>query len=243
MKDFLLTKVRLSYYYPIFFGVFLLITLFAGKIQLVGVQLTLFSVNSFLLAFYLSPVLTGQKARIEELNKVIRNESITFFNILVQAQELPDKTKHEIRGMSERYIKACLRTRNVAEGEKEYEKLISYCIDYKGKDKEKPIIKKILDTLVTNQQNRSQLSMLLRSGVYSHEWLVMFVLFAITVSYILVADYGGIFLLNIFAALLATGLVLLLIILQKLSTLTHKKALHIWDPFDKLLKTDFRHID
>ena len=35
-------------------------------------------------------------------------------------------------------------------------------------------------------------------------------------------------------ALLCTGLSMLLVILAKLSTLTHKKAKQIWDPYKKL---------
>jgi hypothetical protein len=45
------------------------------------------------------------------------------------------------------------------------------------------------------------------------------------------------------AALLATGLSMLLIILIKLSTLTHKKAKQVWDPYKKLIDSHFYRID
>ncbi len=241
MQTFFLSRIRLTYYYPIFFTVYYLIIMFTQKIQLTGPQLTLFSVNSFLLAFYLGPVIGGQKSRVDELTKVIRNEAVAIFNVLIQAQDLHDKTKADVKGMAQKYIKACIRTRKVAEGEQEYENMIGYCLRYKGKDK--AVIRRILDILVSNQQNRSQFSMQLQSGVYNHEWLVLFVLFVITIAYILVIDYGDLLILKVVAALLCTGLTLLLLILQKFNTLTHKKAKHIWNPFDKLLETDFKRID
>lgn len=128
-----------------------------------------------------------------------------------------------------------------AEGEAQYETLLRFCIDYQGKDRD--AITKIQDTLIKNQENRSQLSLLLRAGVFSHEWFVLLVLLSITLSYIVVIDYGDMLLLHIVAALLCTGLGLLIIILAKLATLTHKKAKPVWQPLKRLLQTDFKHLD
>lgn len=241
MKNFLLSKVRLSAYYPILFIIFLAVVWLAPKLQLSGGQLTLFSVNSFLLAFYLGPIMSSQKSRMDDLAKVIRNEAIAFFSVAIKSQDMTPETKREIKSMGKRYLESCLRTRNVAEGEKEYENMIRYCIDYKGKSEEE--ITKVQQILIDNQQNRSQLSSLLQMNVYSHEWFVLFVLSIITLAYIVIIDYGQNTLLNVVAALLCTGLTMLLLILEKLNTLTHKKARQIWKPFDKLLDTDFKRID
>jgi hypothetical protein len=242
MKTFLLTKVRLTAYYPVFFAAFLGIILVSPKISLTGSQLTLFSVNSFLLAFYLGPILAAQKQRLDDLAKVIRSEAIAFFSIAVQAQDMTAEVKREVKGMSKKYLQSCLHTRDIAEGEREYENLLRYCIDYKG-DKAKEPVDKVQQILIDNQQNRSQLASLLQMNVYSHEWFVLCVLSSITISYVIVIDYGQNILLNAVAALLCTGLALLLLILQKLNTLTHKKARPIWHPFEKLLNTDFKRID
>ena len=241
MKTFLLTKVRLSAYYPIFFIFFLAVIYFAPKLQLTSSQLTLFSVNSFLLAFYLGPIMNGQKQRLDDLAKSIRSEAIALFSVAIQSQNMDPETKREVKIMARNYLRACTRTHSVAEGEKEYENLLRYCIDYKGKSKEP--VKKVQDVLVANEQNRSQLSSLLQQNVFSHEWFVLFVLSVITLSYIVVIDYGSNILLNVVAALLCTGLSLLFLILEKLNTLTHKKAKPIWKPFDKLLDSDFKRID
>jgi hypothetical protein len=45
------------------------------------------------------------------------------------------------------------------------------------------------------------------------------------------------------AALLCAGLTLLLLILQKLNSLSHKRAKQIWTPFDRLLATNLKQID
>lgn len=241
MKTFLLKKVRLSAYYPVFFFLFLAIILATPKISLSGGQLTLLTVNSFLLAFYLGPIMSAQKQRLDDLAKVVRNEAIVFFSIAVQSQDMTPEVKREVKGMAKKYLESCVHTRDVAEGEKEYENLLRYCIDYKGKSQEK--VDKVQQILVDNQQNRSQLSSLLQAQVYSHEWFVLIVLSAITIAYVVVIDYGHNILLNAVAALLCTGLSLLLLILEKLNSLTHKKAKPIWHPFEKLLDTDFKRID
>jgi hypothetical protein len=241
MKTFLLKKVRLSAYYPIFFLFFLVVILVTPKISLSGGQLTLLTVNSFLLAFYLGPIMSAQKQRLDDLAKAVRNEAIAFFSIAIQSQDMAPEVKRQVKSMSKKYLASCVDTRDVAEGEKEYETLLRYCIDYKGKSQEK--VDKVQQILIDNQQNRSQLSAFLQAQVYSHEWFVLVVLSAITIAYVVVIDYGQNILLNGVAALLCTGLALLLLILEKLNSLTHKKAKPIWKPFEKLLDTDFKRID
>ncbi|HEU5187121.1 MAG TPA: hypothetical protein VFT87_01315 [Candidatus Saccharimonadales bacterium] len=241
MKQFFLTKVRLTYYYPTLLLLFMVIIWLAPTVPLNGPQLTLFTVNSFLLGFYLGPILGGQKQRIEDLAKTIRLEAIALFNIAVQAQDLGDTAKHKVKTMARAYLQASLHSHKPAEGEQEYERFLRFCIDYTGKDKDQ--LKKIQETLIKNQENRAQFSALLRNSVFSHEWFVLCILMGITLSFIVVIDYGSSLLLTLVAALLCTGLSLLFIILAKLATLTHKKAKPIWQPFKRLLETDFKHID
>ena len=71
----------------------------------------------------------------------------------------------------------------------------------------------------------------------------MTILFSITLSIIMLMDVQHIVILNIVKALLCTGLSMLMIILVKLNTLTHKKAKEIWKPFNTLLDTRFYRID
>lgn len=189
----------------------------------------------------MGPILSGQKARVDELGKIIRNEAIAFFNLAVQTQDLNPATKKKVKEMAQSYLMASVRNRKPAEGEKEYEALLRYCIDYKGKDRD--IVKKIQEILIKNEENRSAFSMQLKSAVFSHEWFVLLVLFSITLAYILLIDYGSVFILSVVAALLCTGLSLLLMILAKFATLTHKKAKTIWAPLDRLLATGFKHIE
>jgi hypothetical protein len=237
----LLSHVRLTYYYPVLFVFFLLAILSTHKITMSGGPLTLFSVNSFLLAFYLGPILSGQKQRIDELAKTVRSEAIAIMTVQVHARHLPDHERDELHKRIRHYLAACARSHKPGEGSREYEQLLDYCYDLDGK--ERGPIDRINDTLITNQQNRGQLSTLLRAGVYNHEWIVLLVLFSITISYVVIIDYGGPLLLNVVAALLCAGLTLLLLILQKLNSLTHKRAKDVWAPFDKLLSSNLTQID
>lgn len=237
----LLLKIRLSWFFFIFFGIFLALTYLLDGVTFTPAALALFSVNSFLYGFYISPVLGAQKARIDELAKIIRLEANSMFEVLLKTKKLPEKSRNHIQDMCADYLTASFRQRKPAEGEPEYERLISYCMDYAGKDP--ATVEKILNILVVNQANRSQLAMQLGNKVFSNEWWIMLVLFSITLGFVIFFEVKDAFLMHMVKALLCTGLAMLMINLLKLSTLTHKKAKNIWQPLDTLKTSRFRRFD
>ena len=237
----LLSKIRLSWFFFGLLALFLALAFLIDGVAFSPAALALFSVNSFLYGFYISPVLGAQKTRIDELNKLIRAEANALFDILLKTKRLPQKSRNYIQDMCADYITASFRQRKPAEGEHEYQHMISYCLDYEGKDP--ATIEKIMEKLVANQSNRSQLAMQLGNKVFSNEWWIMLVLFSITLSFVLFIEVGESILLLLVKALLCTGLAMLMINLLKLSTLTHKKAKNIWQPLDTLKTSRFRRFD
>jgi hypothetical protein len=237
----LLLKIRLSWFFFIFFTIFFVSTYLIDGITFSPAALTLFSVNSFLYGFYISPVLGAQKTRIDELGKLIRAEANTLFDVLLKTKKLPQKSRNLIQDMCGEYMTASFRQRRPAEGEHEYQHLISYCLDYSGKDP--ATIEKILEKLVANQANRSQLAMQLGNKVFANEWWIMLVLFSITMGFVLFLNVQHTMLMHLVKALLCTGLAMLMVNLLKLSTLTHKKAKSIWQPLDTLKTSRFRRFD
>lgn len=240
MKSLLLEKIRLSWFFVVFFiGYFIVLGMLPG-IKVESSALTLFSVNSFLYGFYISPILNAQKARIEDLHRIVRAEANAIFSIMLATKKLHSTVRSKLYEMTTAYLRD--RTRgNFEASEKTYEKLISYCLEYDGKDKEQ--MDKLLEKIVANQQNRTNLSMQLSNRVFSNEWMIMMVLFSITLSFVLLLGADSGWSLRLVTALLCTGLSMLILILVKLSTLTHKKAKQMWKPFNVLLKTDFYRID
>lgn len=235
-------KVRLSWFFFIFLAIYLGSTFIVKGAVFTPAALTLFSINSFLYGFYISPILSVQKQRIDDLSRSIRAEANAIFDILIKTKRLPRRSRNIMQDMCEDYLSASFAQRKPAEGEDEYERLITYCLNYSGHAPE--IIDKILEKLVANQQNRSALAMQLGNKVYSNEWWIMLVLFSITLGFVLFLNIQHDSLIMHFVkALLCTGLSMLMINLLKLSTLTHKKAKNIWDPLDKLKTSRFRRID
>lgn len=240
MKKYLLTKVRLTVYFWLFFFVYLILSAALPNYTFESGSLTLFSVNSFLYGFYISPILGAQKARIEEFHKIIRSEANAMFSLVLHVKKLPKETRNEIQSMVTAYIKAKMRQAKHG-GEKEYEALISYCIDYKGEQQD--VIDKTLESLISNQQNRTNFNMQLRNKVFANEWQIMAILFSITLGFILMLQIGSNPIFLVVQALLCTGLTMLIVILIKLNTLTHKKAQQMWEPLKKLTDTSFYRID
>jgi hypothetical protein len=237
----LLLKVRLSIYFWVFLSIFLLASFFLPKVKFESTALTLFSVNSFLYGFYIAPILSAQKSRIEELHKIVRAESNALFAMALNSKSYSEKFHKEIIAMLSGYINQVLATRGIGGGEEVYEHMISESLSQKGKDADSA--KKFLDQLIANQTNRSNLAMQISNKVYSNEWWIMFVLFSITLSFVLLLDTGKSVFMSIVKALLCTGLSMLILILVKLSSLTHKKATKMWDPLKKLSDTKFYRLD
>jgi len=240
MKKFFLEKVRLSWYFLGFFVLYFCLLFVLPREKFAAGALTLFSVNSFLYGFYISPVLVAQKNRIEELHKIVRAEANAIFAMVLATKNLPEDLRNNLQDEFKEYIRKTIRDRGGA-GQKTYEALISFCVNYKGENKAD--IDKLLDKLVANQQNRTALGMQINARVYSNEWLIVFVLFLITLSFILLIDAGNQLIYKVVSALLATGLSMLIFSLLKLSTLTHKKAKQIWVPLEKLVDSHFYRID
>jgi maltodextrin utilization protein YvdJ len=240
MKTFILTKVRLSWFFTFFFIVFLAALFMLPRIKFTTATLTLFSVNSFLYGFYISPILAAQKGRIEELHRIVRAEANAIFAIMLSIKLLPDSIKDEIHRRMTNYANETSRN-HLKAAEKEYEELISFCVDYKGSHKDE--MTKVLERLVANQQNRTNYAMQVSNKVFSNEWMVMLVLFSITLAFILMIDTGESFILKVVTALLCTALSMLILILVKLSTLTHKKARRVWDPLKILVASKYYRID
>lgn len=241
IKTFFLRKIRLSQYFIILLLLCSTAVFLLPDITFTSGALTLFSVNSFLYGFYIAPILSGQKTRIDELHKIVRSEANAIFSMVIHIKKLPKNLRNEIQDMFIDYLKTVTRERKSAGGEARYEALITYCLNYKGPHQEE--IDKLLDQLVANQQNRTNFTMQMRNRVYSNEWMIMLVLFSITMSFVMLLNPGTGVVYQLLAGLLATGLSMLLVILLKMSTLSHKKARQIWDPYKKLVSSHFYRID
>ncbi len=241
MRKLLLEKIRLTQYFAGIFIIYTVVVKIAPDVKFDSGALTLFSVNSFLYGFYIAPILGAQKGRIEELHRIVRAESNAIFAMVIGLKKLPKPLRNKIQDMFIVYLKSSVRERKVAEGEKNYEELITFCLEYEGEHSD--TIDKLLDKLVANQQNRTNFSMQMTNKVYSNEWMIMLVLFSITLSFILLLSAGSGYFYDFLAAFLCTGLTMLLLILVKMSTLTHKKAQQIWDPYKKLINSHFYRID
>lgn len=241
MKNFLLSKVRLSTYFWIFFVIYLSMSYVLPEYKFDAGALALFSVNSFLYGFYISPILAAQKLRIDSLHQIVRSEANALFDLVLDCKKMPKEIRNHIQFLVSDYIRAKLHSKKVNGGEMEYEKAITYCVEYKGENKDQ--VEGVLSDLVANQKNRTDFNMQAGNKVFANEWHIMIILFSITLGFILTIDTSSTLILKIVRALLCTGLTMLVLNLVKLNTLTHKKAKQMWQPLHKLITTNFYRID
>lgn len=231
LKHFLLNKVRLTQYLVIFAVLFFIISLLLPKIELQGAVLTLFSVNSFLYGFYISPIINAQRVRIDQLHRLVVIEVNKLQEIIQYARRMEPDFQNNVTYMLGKYIEiSSVGGANV--GQKEFDDLVSTIVAYEG-DRKDPH-KEMLKSVFAAQQNRAEIKLLVESKVYSNEWIVMVILFAITIAFILFTRLPDILMLQAIPAILCAGLSMLIIILIKMSTLTHKRAKTIWVPLREL---------
>src|SRR5690606_18289073 len=104
-------------------------------------------------------------------------------------------------------------------------------------------VDELIEMVVENQENRTDYRMEVANKIYSNEWMVMMVLFFITLIFVLLMDTGNSLVVQLITALLCTGLTMLILILIKLDSMTHKKAKGALQPYITLVESNYYHID
>ena len=231
LKHFFLNRVRLTHYLFIFAAIFFVISLFLPKIELQGAALTLFSVNSFLYGFYISPIINAQRVRIDQLHRLVVIEVNKLEELLQYSLRMEPEFHAEVDAAIKAYSKAAAKGGSDV-GKPEFDALVSLIVGYKGDVKDPH--KEMLKSVFVAQQNRAEIKLLVDGKVFSNEWIVMTILFTITIAFILLTRLPEMTFLQIIPAILCAGLSMLIVILVKMSTLTHKRAKTIWLPLDKL---------
>src|SRR5690606_15030388 len=107
--DYLLNRIRLTGYFVIFLVLFNAVAFLVPMQVFEGGALTLFTVNSFLYGFYVAPILAGQKARIDELHKIIRSEANALFSMILKTKKMSKSLRNQLQEKTETYIKTKVR--------------------------------------------------------------------------------------------------------------------------------------
>lgn len=236
-----LLNIRLTYIYPSLFIMYMLVLRFVDRLALTPGQLALFSVNSFLFGYYFGPILAAQKSRVDVMSKAVRSEVMLLLDVLAQSHFLTEKQRLQIKELIARYVDSIVDNPKVRAENPHYDELLQYVT--KGKHREDVVMQGIYNRLQKSQENRDTLNSLYGSSVFSHEWMVLFVLFSVTLFFILQIDYGNVLLFQALAAILCTGLTLLMVILIKYSTLTHKQAKRMWVPMREFRAQHFEELE
>ncbi|MFI5240431.1 MAG: hypothetical protein ACHQUB_01860 [Candidatus Saccharimonadia bacterium] len=235
-----LLAIRISVLAWILFIFFMFVVVYIHRMSLTSGQLALFSVNTFLFGYYFTPLLSAQKARIAELISTARDEEMTILDILTQSHLLAPGLRHDLKVKLKVYLESIVGNRYVRADNPYYDELLAYSKSAKGADKE--VMNEIYSRISKTQTNRDHLNNLFETRIYAHEWLVVIVLFGITLFFALQTNFGNSPIFAIMLAVLCTGLSLLMVILLKFATLTHKEAKRMWQPLEELLSTHFDDI-
>jgi hypothetical protein len=235
-----LLKIRISTIAWILFAVFIVVVLTIKQTKLTAGQLALFSVNTFLFGYYFAPLLSSQKSRVASLISAARQEEMVLLDILTQCHLLSKSERHRLKLRLRIYVTSVVGNTSIRADNPYYNELLYYVTSVHSKDE--PIMHVIYDRISRTQMNRDTMNNLFESKIYSHEWLVALVLYAITLYFALQTNYNGSLFFAVMLAILCTGLTLLIVILIKFATLTHKEAKRMWTPLRDLLALHFDDI-
>ncbi len=236
-----LLMIRMSIITWILLIFFLLILEVIHQQKLTPGQLALFSVNSFLFGYYFAPLLNAQKTRVANLITVARQEETTILDILTQSHLLGDKRRHQLKIRLKVYLDSVIGNVGVRADNPYYDELL-YFTKKEEEGDDAQVMSLIYDRVSKTQANRDTMNNLFATRVYSHEWLVAFVLFSITLFFAMQTPVNSSLFFTVMLAILCTGLTMLMIILIKFATLTHKEAKRMWQPLKDLEKEHFDDI-
>ncbi len=235
-----LLRIRISLISALLLCLFGAVVLFLPQMKLTAGQLALFSVNSFLFGYYFAPLLSAQKSRVAALITTIRQEQMVILDVLTQSHLLSDRIRHQLKIRLRVYLESILANDKVSADNRFYDELLYFIKQVKGEDA--GVAGTIYDRICKTQANRDAMNNLFAAKVYSHEWLVATVLWGITLFFALQTDYGHNPFFGLMLVILATGLTLLMVIMVKFATLTHKEAKRMWQPLRDLLKNHFEDV-
>lgn len=216
---------------------FLVLIYFLKPIKMTSGQLALFSVNSFLFGYYFSPLLSAQKSRVASLITTARQEEMAVLDILTQSHLLSKSVRHKLKVKLRVYLRSIVGNNKLTADNTYYDEILHYTKQAKGEDAQ--VMNLVYDRMAKTQTNRDTMNNLFASKVYNHEWLVASVLFGFTLFFALQTDFGHSVLFGVMLAILCTGLSLLMVIMIKFATLTHKEAKRMWLPLIDLMKNHF----
>lgn len=175
------------------------------------------------------------------LIKAVRQEEMVILDILAQSHLLSPKERHDLKIRLKSYLDSIKGNENVTADNLYYDELLRFTKQEKFKDNQ--VMDVIYGRLAKTQENRDNLSNLYKTKLFSHEWLVVTVLFAVTLYFSMQTDYGDSLFFRIMLAVLCTGITMLMVILIKYATLTHKLAKRIWEPLHTLDRDHFEDVD
>ena len=236
-----LLNIRLSHLFILLFIVFFFVLALRPQMVFTPGELAVFSVNTFLFGYYFSPILSSQKARVDNLIKTVRSEEMVMLDILAQSHLLKDKVRHELKIKMKAYVDTIVDNTAIQADNAQYDELLRYTRDARFKDD--AVMETIYNRFSKTQQDRDDMQNLYATKVFSHEWLVLFVLFGITLFFAIQTNYSHSLLFQLLLAVLCAGLTLLIVIMLKFATLTHKQAKRIWQPLHYLIKAHFDDVD
>lgn len=160
-----------------------------------------------------------------------------MLDILTQSHLLSEGMRHKLKIKLAVYLRDEIGNEQITADNRFYDELLYYTKQAKGEDQ--AVMNVIYERLAKTLSNRDTLNNLFATRIYSHEWLVVTVLFGITLFFATQTDFGHSFLFGVMLAILCTGLTLLMVIIIKFGTLTHKEAKRMWQPLHDLVKNHF----
>lgn len=234
-------NIRLSYIYPMLFVLYYVLLLVLTPLKMTSGQLALYSVNSFLFGFYFGPILSSQKGRVAEISKLIRKEEMAILDMLAQSHLLEKKDRLALKVRLKAYIDSVVDNTKVRADNLFYDELLRFTKQEKYKDN--AVMGQIYSKVSQTQDNRDNLESQFSSKLFGHEWIIVTVLFSVTLFFALQTDYSDSTFFRVLLAVLCTGISLMVIILAKYATLTHKQAKRMWTPLHNLVRDHFEDVD
>lgn len=223
---------------PVYFIVFLTISILYNGPGLGDQVLLLLSVASFLFGFYIAFAISRAKERQQKVLEQLRLADGIFISCGVQMSAYGKDEQKRFTNVVDKYLVKSIDYKlvDIDKSSPEFFDILKYVTTLTPKnERQKETRSKIIDSLRDLSKERTILEIAAKERLSTFEWIVLFLLFGVIVFFMFNIKQSGLGP-DILTAMLAAVLAMLMTLLYKYNTLSWREDVWIWQPLTRTFR-------
>lgn len=223
---------------PIYFLIFLTISILYKGPGLEDQILLLLSVASFLFGFYIAFAISRAKERQQKVLEQLRFSDGIFISCGIQMASYGKEEQKRFISMVDKYFVKSIDYKlvDIDKSTGDFFDILKYVTTLKPKnEQQKETRTKIIDSMRDLSKERTILEIAAKERLSLFEWVVLFLLFGVILYFMFSIKQSGLGP-DVLTAMLAAVLAMLMTLLYKYNTLSWREDVWIWQPLTRTFR-------